>query len=301
MIMIKLVWDLVSRVFVFIGVGMILEYIARKKGEKLVKGFVWFALNILIPVFMFFAMWAGEISFFSAKKILAAAILVVSGGIVLAVMWSRVRNMPFRQQCLPIIFMNSAYLAIPVNTILWGREGTIYAIIYNVVITIIHFTFGIWMVNKGSNIKEILGIPVIYAIAAGILLNYSGVRLPGLMFEFNKAVSAITLPVMLVFVGFRLAGISIKMIGPAFGGVVLRMLGGWFLGLAGVILFNITGPAAAVCMITSSMPPAVNTYILSERFKSDYHFASAAIFIGTLLSLISVPLTAYFAAGFIQK
>ena len=293
----NLLFTLISRVFVFVIVGAAVKKLLGKSGERTTRVFIWVALYVLIPFFVFLSMWANPVSVFDAWKVILAAVFVLAAGAALALVWAYVRHIPFSRNCLPIIFMNSAYLAIPVNTLLLGSEGTTYALIYNVVVTVFHFTLGVWWVNTGGSIAEIMGLPVIYAIVAGAGLNFLAVTPPKILLSANTLLTSVTLPIMLVFLGYRMAGIRPGGYGKAFAGVCLRMGGGLLAGWGAVHLFNISGPAASVCIISSSMPAAVNSYILSERFNGDAEFAAAVVFLGTIFSLVTLPLISYCLAA----
>jgi predicted permease len=159
--MLTVLWNLISRVFVFILLGYIIDRIIGKKGEAVTRVFITFALYVLIPLFVFLSLWNNMIPVAVAGKITIAAILVTGIGAALTLLWARAAKKPFRCLCLPVIFMNSAYLAIPVNTQLWGAEGTTATILYNLAITVLNFTFGIWCVSREKPLSEILELPVI--------------------------------------------------------------------------------------------------------------------------------------------
>lgn len=291
--MFDLLWNLTVKIFVFIFLGVIINRAAGSKWDKITNIFIWAALYLLIPIFTFMSMWSNPVSILRAGKVVAIAFIVLGTGIFFALLWSIFKKIPFRMQCLPIIFMNSAYLAIPINTFLWGAEGTTYSLIYNIVVTITNFTLGIWMVSAEKPLREIAGMPVVYTAIAGAVLNIASVKVPIVLIELNKIISTITLPVMLLFVGYRIGNIKAGIFGSVFGGIFLRMAGGYISALTAVHLFRVTGSAAGVCIITSSMPAAVYSYILTERFKGDTEFAAASVFTGTLLTFFTVPVFYY--------
>jgi len=190
--------------------------------------------------------------------------------------------------------MNSAYLAIPVNTYLWGTTGTNYSVMYNLVVTLVNFTIGVWWVSPRRSLKTILEIPVVYAVLAGVILNWLAVKPVPLVLRSESIVSDITLPLMLIFVGYRLDSARTVAFGKVAAGVLLRMAGGLAAGSAAVLVLHLTGPAAGVCLLTSSMPAAVLSYVLAERFNADAGFAAATVFAGTCVAFASIPLISYF-------
>jgi len=208
--------------------------------------------------------------------------------VLFAVVHSKIFKSNFRDVALPIIFMNSASLAIPLNTIFFGKDATFYAIIYNITLTVLYFTFGLRIVS--GSIKEIFRLPVLYFAFFGIFLNLTGVKLSVGLFHFSEILSSVTLPVMLCLVGYQIRMVSVSVLKKVFAGVFFRMFGGLIVAYIFCRVFNITGTVKGVCLLTSSIPSAVNTYILSKKYDADYSFASSMIAVGLVMTLIVIPL-----------
>jgi predicted permease len=81
------------------------------------------------------------------------------------------------------------------------------------------------------------------------------------------------------------AGQSISRLGWALG---LRLLAAPLLAVALVPLFGFKGEAAAIMIVSSAFPTAVNTALIAHEFGADAHFAAAAVFYSTLFSMLTV-------------
>ena len=285
-----LLFNLLVKIIPYIFIGWIFTKLKFKNAELLINYFINFALYFLIPIFVFFAMWSAPLSenIVNAKSIFFTVLAVCFFGVLFALMYSKIFKSNFRDVALPIIFMNSAYLAIPLNTVFFGKDGTFYAIIYNVVLTVLHFTFGLWFVS--GYIKEIFRLPVLYFAFFGIYLNLIGVKLSVGLLRFSEILSSVTLPVMLCLVGYQIRMVSVSVLKKVFAGVFFRMFGGLIVAYIFCEVFNITGVVKGVCLLTSSMPSAVNTYILNKKYDADYSFASSMITVGLVMTLIVIPL-----------
>ncbi|MFH1367699.1 MAG: AEC family transporter [Elusimicrobiota bacterium] len=287
--MLTLIINLSLKVFSFVVLGAVLGYALKDKGEAVIRKFIWVAMYILIPVFVFISLWAIDVPLGSSVPVALAACVVLAAGFVIALVWAKARNIHFREQSLPIIIMNSAYLALPVSKYVGGQEGFNYALIYNAVITLVNFTLGVASVSRGGALSGIMDLPIIYAVAAGLVLNFISLPVPGIVLQANAALSFIVLPAMLVLVGYKVAGIRARSIKAAGLGVALRMGGGFIVALACVKIFGLTGTAALICLMSSSMPSAVNNYIFAEYFKLDKDFAAATVVMGTAASFAVIP------------
>ncbi|MBN1621577.1 MAG: AEC family transporter [Endomicrobiales bacterium] len=293
--MFSLLLRLIFNILLFISLGIALRFIAKDKWKKAIEVFIGVSVYFLIPLFILSSIWKGPLNLFETTEISVLAIFVLAGGLLSAWVWTYFSHNIFANRFLPVAVMNSAYLGIPINTYLWGSEGTLYTIIYSVTISIFHFTVGIWLISKKKSIAEIFKLPFMYAVVAGIVLNVLSIPVPSLISKSGNILSAITLPVMLVFTGYSLGRIKIHIIKNAFLGILLRMGGGFAFALAVITAMKITDRAIiGVSLITSSMPSAVNNYILAEKFDADPEFASASIFLGTLLLVVTIPLIVNF-------
>jgi hypothetical protein len=102
-----------------------------------------------------------------------------------------------------------------------------------------------------------------------------------------------TFPLSMLIIGSSLAVVSFKKI---FADKYLYLLTGLKLILIPLTFFLILKPFILPDMINNinlilfAMPVAANTVVFAERFEADYKFASEAVFITTLLSLLTIPL-----------
>ena len=288
-----LVIGLLSKVYLYVLAGFLAGLIIGQRAEGLTKRVIWLILYVLIPLFIFDTIWANSISFSGAWKVVATAVFVISGGIAAVFLWAKIKGIPFKKYALSVAFMNSAFLAIPVSAFLWGRLGAQYAIIYNIVLTIVFFTLGITLADEKNSFAGIFRLPEIYAITLGFILYFLRVK-PSLQLSQGLGfVSSVTLPAMLIFVGFKISKIKFRVFSDALIGVMLRIGGGWLLSLAAVTLLSIPFPERGVCIMSSAMPTAIMSYIIAEEFQADAEFAAAMIVLGSILSFFTIPLIAY--------
>ena len=281
---------LLLKVIPFIAAGYALKMLRFKRSELYVSRFVGFALYFLVPAFVFFTMWAAPLkeNIRDSRFIAVSAVIVVASGAFFALVYSKLVAVKFKDTALPVIFMNSAYLAIPVNSAVGGPDGTFLSVVYNIVITLLHFSAGLAVVS--GSFKEIFRLPILYFAVIGAVLNLSGVPASSGMKSFSALLSGITLPVMLCLVGYQIKPVSLGDFKKILMAVFIRMFGGLGVALAICEIFGIIGAARTVCLISSSMPSAVNAYLLSKKYNADYSFASSMITVGLVMSLIVIPL-----------
>ncbi len=134
--------------------------------------------------------------------------------------------------------------------------------------------------------------PIVLGIIAGTLWMLTGIKLPKVVADTVSLISSATTPCALMAVGMGLAAHSISSalakslvvtvlkvaVQPLFVYLLCRLLG----------LSDIQTQAAT---LLACLPVAVNLYIMAAQFDSEEDLASSALFISTLVSAFTVPLT----------
>jgi predicted permease len=290
-----LAWRLWSRVFVFVLLGAVLGRLSPGKSRVWVRRFAALSIHAIVPVYILALMWRTRVDWGRFALLSVAVAGVLAGGAAGAAALSRRWGKPFREVCLPVVFMNSIYLALPVNALLFGPAGAAATVVFNFVVTAVHFTVGVWWVRRPdrSGWREVLGLPILYAAAAGAALNAAGTPFPAWADGAARGLTAVALPAMLVLIGVRMTDLPRGGWDRAAQGTAVRMLGGAVCGWLCAALLGLEGVERAVVIVTAAMPSAVNTYLLSERFDADPAFAAALVTLGTALSAVTLPLLAW--------
>lgn len=292
--LIEVLLKLVSKVFVFVFIGYLIGKVRARFVKPLIAVVIYGSLYVLVPFFFFLSMWESSADLLIARNVtlIAAAVVITCG--FMAYLFSTLSGVEFRQICLPIMFMNTIYLAIPINTLFFGSEGMTYSIIYSLTVGILNFTLGIYLVSRKEHFLEIIKMPLIYAALVGVVLNQAKVGIPVVFLNISQRLKDVVLPAMVGLVGYQLNFIKWPHLKLVNVGVILRMGGGFLVALILVKLLNFSGPGASVVLISSAMPSAVLTYIFAKRYKVDADFAAGMILVSTLLSILTIPLIVSF-------
>jgi len=288
--LIEVVIKLVSKVFVFAFVGYLIGKIRRGFIRPLIAIIIDGSLYFLIPFFFFLSMWESSADIPTAKKVALIAALVVIACGLMAYLFSVISGTEFRRICLPIMFMNAIYLPVPISTVFFGSEGMTYSVIYSLVAGILHFTLGIYLVSRKEHFREIIRMPMIYAALAGIVLNQVEVTIPKTFFQISKGLEVVALPAMVGLVGYQLNIVQKRYLRLVNIGVIFRLGGGFLVALILIRLLHFSGPGASVVLLCSAMPSAVLTYIFAKKYDADADFAAGMILVGTLVSIVTIPL-----------
>ena len=131
-------------------------------------------------------------------------------------------------------------------------------------------------------------VPTVYSVALAAFVTALNIRIPTPLERTINLAAGGSIPMMIVLLGIELSRVqwskSLRGVGM---GVSLRLLMGPVVGLALSILFGLQGAAWQAGIVQASMPAAVNTTILATEYKLDSSLVTAIVFLGTVLS----PLT----------
>ena len=101
-------------------------------------------------------------------------------------------------------------------------------------------------------------------------------------------------PMALVTLGFQLAKTKVgNDLSAGIASVICRLVISPVIGFIVVLLLDIQMPLAAILIVSTSFPTAINTVLIAMELKNKPEFAASAVFLTTLFSVITVAVTIY--------
>ena len=198
---------------------------------------------------------------------------------------------------LPAIFVNSGYLGLPLVLFALGEAGLSKAILVDSIATIFMFSIGVYLVQNNSmkkteKILAIFKLPLIYSVIFGLAFNFASIEIPQLIFAPLELIGRATIPLALLALGAKLGKIKVATLKVPLVTVVIRLIGGFLVSFGIIKIFALDSLTASVFLLIMVMPPAVNSFVLNQKFGSKYEADCAAttVLIGTLLSVIPIAI-----------
>ncbi|MCM3629302.1 AEC family transporter [Paenibacillus glycanilyticus] len=207
-----------------------------------------------------------------------------------------------------VLFYNSANYGIPLNQLAFSANPYTLSIQIIVMVTqsLLPNTYGIYSVNAHkmsfrSTLRTILSQPIIYVIPIAFLLHGFHVQLPQsietpITYLSNAFIGTalVTLGVQLGNMKWELNPVLLKNVLLANG---LRLVGGpalaalvvWGLGF----FMSIDHMMAAALIVSSAVPTSLSSVLLAVEFDNEPEFASQAVFLSTLISIITVAVVIF--------
>lgn len=196
-------------------------------------------------------------------------------------------------------FSNVGFMGFPVISALCGPVGLFYAAIFNLIFNVAVYSLGIWLMNRGRRhtVKfspKMLLTPGTFVATLSLLLYFLDLHPPEMITETIDTIGAMTSPAAMLIIGFSLARIDIKQVFTEwrlYPWTILKQVGVplllWF-----PLTWVIKNPMLlTVTYLMTAMPVANTSVLFATTYDGDVDLAAKGVFITTLFSLITVPIT----------
>ena len=229
--------------------------------------------------------------------ILAGPVILTALGLVVAQRWLDFDGPAFTSVLQGSIRFNN-YLGLSIALALFGADGVALAAIanailvplVNVVCTLAFARFGAEKLSIGGTVRSIATNPLILGCTIGILLNVTGIGLPPGIAEFVRTLGIASLPLGLLCVG---AALELRSMGGSLGAVALATVMKFVvmpaLGIAGCLLFGLTGEPAATVILFLSLPTASSAYVMARALGGDSRLMASTITVQTVAGVLYLP------------
>ena len=251
---------------------------------------------IFAPMLVFNLLLQNDIKLGEAASVVlfTVSMILIMGGITLALGLSMKLERPVVMAVLiATMFGNTGNYGLPLVSFAFGENALRYAGLYFVTTSILFNTIGILIASLGHmNFKDamlgLLRVPTVYGVLFAFLLNGFNIELPVALSRTIDLAAGGSIPMMIVLLGIELSRVqwsnSLRGVGLS---VSLRLLVAPIVALVLSPFLGMQGGVWQAGVTQASMPAAVNTTILAAEYKLDSSLVTAIVFIGTLLS----PLT----------
>ena len=281
---------------------------ARKTGiikEEIRQTLADLIMNLTLPPLIFVAVAADltweqlTAGIYSPLIALLLVVIVMAGALGLGrlLRWPGPQTRTFSVLC---AMPNTGFIGLPVIFAVLGQEGLAYAVLYDLGTTVPLCSFAIWVLAGRSGSKQSwkrLINPALLAMVGGLLFNWLGIKLPELVLTPLQIMGNATTPLAMLLMGSMLGGVNLRGRGKRLVRLGLVCLGKLIiyplLAYIVVLPFNLPPLARAVALIQAAMPSMASTPVLTQKYGGDNELAVTAVFITTLLSIITLPLVVY--------
>jgi len=287
-------FEVLFPVFFIIGVG----YYLGKKDPKLNTKFITdFAGNIGTPAMIFYTITTTGVTLSVFIEYFVYAILIIGGFSVIGLIFLFFLKKDVISELPPLILPNTGNMGIPLCLFAYGTPGLGVASAIASVIILFHFTIGVFLANKKFSFDIVFKNAPTYGILISVLFLYFNWEVPKFLENTTFLLTYATIFLVLMSLGVALTRLKVKSWNDAIILGAVRVIAGPIVGFLFIKFFKLSGFAAGVLLIQSSMPSAVLTYLVGSMYSSKrvVDNVSSVIVTSTLMSFITIPIIVFIA------
>jgi predicted permease len=260
------------------------------------------AIFIIAPVVNFGAMTKLQ---FDATYLLLPLILYVFASAI-SLLYFRIATHALKDTRANIVGMsagsgNTGYFGIPIVLALFGSDVLGIYLLMNLAIALCEVTVSYYIGARSQSsmqesLRKVVRLPHLYAVAAGLTLNYNGIEMPTAFYTYwDKFVGA------WIIIGMMIMGATLSKIPrftvnlPLLTMMLIAKFVLWPLGVLGLILLDqhilhlFDAKVHTMMMILSLVPLAVNTVAFAIKLDLRAGDAAIAVLISTLIAIFYLP------------
>lgn len=300
--MIQSVLSTLFQVIVPLSLPVIAGYVlVRRKGLE-TKPLLTLILYFLIPCMVFNTLFNAEVSAEDLHQTLLYSVLDLLLLWAIAHLTGRVFRLADPEKAgltLVATLTNCVNYGLPLVLLAFGQAGLDKAAVYVIIQMVIVNTVGVYFAARSNfsikdAVKSVFSLPAVYAAALAVILRVFSLHLPAGIDTGIDLVASAYSPIALTILGAQMAGVkNISLERPLqlafWSGMTIRMVLSPMVAAMILYLMGVKGTLFSVLFILSSMPVAVNSVILAEKFDASAHIVTKCILWTTLGSFIVLP------------
>jgi len=287
-------FEVIFPVFFIIGIG----YFLGKQNPKIETSFITnYAANFGTPSLVIFALTSTGITFSIFAEYFVYSLILLTCFAIVGLIFLIFMKKDYIRELPPFILPNTGNMGIPICLFAYGKLGMGVAAAISSLVVVLHFTLNIFLAKKQFDFDVIVKSPAFYSILITVAFLYFDIPMPQFVLNTVMLLAYTMIVLILMSLGIGLTQMKIfsfkSSIITSFGRVIV----GPIIGFTLIKIFNLSGFAAGVLLIQSSMPSAILCYLVASMYspKNIVDNISSMIVVSTIISLVTVPITVFFA------
>lgn len=253
-------------------------------------------LYVLSPALALDTLLHATVEADSAFRVIAAYVLTVAvmGGITALVAAGYVPRTR-RAVVAAVMIGNNGNFGLPIALFALGQVGFQYSLIVFLASVVLTFTVGPALYGGGGglggSVRAILRLPIMWCIAAALLMRVLGWQLPSGIDRGVHLLAQATLPMILLSLGLQIGASGWpRLTRPVITASTLRLALGPVVAFGVAYLVGARGVEWQALVLSAAMPTAVNAYLLATEFDADVESVAATVVVTTVAAIATIAL-----------
>ncbi|MFL2896646.1 MAG: AEC family transporter [Candidatus Pelagibacter sp.] len=290
-------FEVLFPVFFIVAIG----YFIGRKNKNFDTSFITnYSANFGAPALFIFAITSSGVKFDIFAEYFIYSIIALTSFAIVGIIFLIAMKKDYIRELPPFFLPNTGNMGIPICLFAYGSLGMGVAAAISSLVVLLHFTLNIFLASKKMDVNIILKSPSTYAVIISVAFLYYDLEMPKFVINSVMLLGYAMIVLILMSLGISLTQLKVFSIKSSIISSIGRVIIGPLIGILLIKIFNLTGYAAGVLLIQSSMPSAILTYLIASMYspKKIVDNISSMIVVSTLMSLITVPIVVFLSLKF---
>ena len=287
-------FEVLFPVFFIVGIGY---FLGKQKSDIDTTFITNYSANFGAPALFIFAITSSGVTYSVFSEYFVYSVIALTCFAIIGVIFLFFMKKDISRELPPFFLPNTGNMGIPICLFAYGSLGMGVAAAISSLVILLHFTVNIFLASKKFDIKIILKSPSTYAVIIAVAFLYYDLEMPKFVLNAVMLLGYTMIVLILMSLGVSLTQMKVFSIRSSLISSVGRVIAGPIVGFILIKIFNLSGYAAGVLLIQSSMPSAILTYLIASMYspKKIVDNISSMIVVSTLMSLTTIPIIVFIA------
>ena len=195
-----------------------------------------------------------------------------------------------------VIYSNCGFIGIPLVNGIFGSEGVFYITAYITMFNLFVWTHGMITVSGKSDKKSIMKAllsPSVIATVLGFVLFVCKMMLPNIAISALAYIGNLNTPMAMMISGVTIAQTDLRLLLKKVRIYYIIFFKLLFVPIVMLLVFNLFHLPPVVLLtaiLAAACPPAATINLFALSYDKNYLYASELFAMGTLFSLVTIPL-----------
>ena len=251
-------------------------------------------IDVFIPALIFSVLASKSFELAALQDLALASAIVILGSGILLLPLCRLLKVEAKTFIPPMMFSNTGNLGLPLLILAFGEQALNAAVVLFIVEMFLHFTLGIYILDRKTNPISVLKLPMIIATIAGLGFSSLSIEVPAVAKIPLDMMGQVCIPLMLFALGVRMIDINLSTWKVGVWGAILAPASGLLIAIPLQNLMQLSSQHFAYLIIFAALPPALLNYMIAEKYQQQPEQVASIVLIGNIGSLAIMPIVLYF-------
>lgn len=281
--------DILVPIYVTVGLGFTLGRLGMPWEAKTITALT---LQVSFPLLVIHQFTRPGITVNELGMVFIATLIIMVLFLVIFAVLIRLARLPVRTYLAPACLSNMS-IGLALGYLGFGDLGFAISLAFASVILLGQFTFGRWFPEGQIKIKRVLKQFFIYALAIGLFCLFTETHLPSYVEKSLHLVGQITIPILLLSLGFALANVHLKGFGKGMLLATVHLAVCLGIGLGVSWALDLKGDARTLVILMSILPSSTINILMGREARADLERITIFVTCTNIWLIVTLPIALY--------